>query len=62
MVKNPLAIQETQQEPQGHSLCQKDRQEKGSGNPLQYSYLGNPIGRKVWGITIHRVAKEFDMT
>ena len=62
MVKNPLAIQETRQEPQGHSLCQKDRQEKGSGNPLQYSYLGNPIGRKVWGITIHRVAKELDMT
>ena len=62
VVKNSLAIQETQQEPWGHFLCQKDRREKGSGNPLQYSYLGNPIGREVWGITVHSVAKELDMT
>jgi len=33
----------------------------GHGNPLQYSYLENPIDRGVWWATVHRVA-ESDMT
>ena len=33
---------------------------EGNGNPLQYSYLGNPIVRGVWQATVHGVAKESD--
>ena len=33
----------------------------GHGNPLQYSCLGNPMGRGAWGATVHRVA-ELDRT
>ena len=29
----------------------------GSGNPLQYSYLGNPIDRGASWATVHGVAK-----
>ena len=35
---------------------------EGNGNPLQYSCLGNPVDRGVWRATIHKVAKELDMT
>ena len=34
----------------------------GSGNPLQYSCLENPVDRGAWQATIHRVAKELDTT
>ena len=27
------------------------------GNPLQYSYMENPMDRGVWRSTVHRVAK-----
>ena len=37
-------------------------QGEGSGNPLQYSYLGNPMDRRAWGATVHGVAKESDTT
>ena len=30
----------------------------GKGNPLQYSCLGNPMGRGVFWATIHGVAEE----
>jgi len=30
---------------------------EGNGNPLQYSYLGNPIDRGAWWATVHGVAK-----
>ena len=30
---------------------------EGNGNPLQYSYLGNPMDRGAWWPTVHRVAK-----
>ena len=30
---------------------------KGNGNPLQYSCLGNPMGRGAWWATVHGVAK-----
>ena len=29
----------------------------GHGNPLQYSYLGNPMDRRAWRATVHRIAK-----
>ena len=29
--------------------------EKGNGNPLQYSCLGNPIDRGAWQATVHGV-------
>ena len=30
---------------------------EGNGNPLQYSYLENPMDRGTWWATIHGVAK-----
>ena len=35
---------------------------EGSGNPLQYSCLGNPMDRAAWQVTVHGVPKELDMT
>ena len=35
---------------------------EGNGNPLQYAYLGNPMGREVLRATVHMVAKELDTT
>ena len=29
----------------------------GNGNPLQYSYLENPMDTEVWQAIVHRVAK-----
>ena len=34
--------------------------EEGNGNPLQYSYLENPMDREAWWATIYRVAKRHD--
>ena len=31
-----------------------------NGNPFQYSYLGNPMGRGAGWATVHGVAKESD--
>ena len=31
--------------------------EKGNGNPLQYSWLENPMDREAWGATVHGVTK-----
>ena len=36
--------------------------EEENGNPLQYSYLGNPMDRGAWRATVHGVAKELDTT
>ena len=35
---------------------------EGNGNPLQYSYLENPMDRGAWLATVHGVTKESDMT
>ena len=35
---------------------------EGNGNPLQYSCLGNPMGRGAWLATGHGVTEESDMT
>ena len=32
---------------------------EGHGNPLQYSYLENPIDRGAWQATVHGVAKSW---
>ena len=34
----------------------------GNGNPLQYSFLGNPMDREALWATIHGAAKESDST
>ena len=31
----------------------------GRGNPLQYSCLENPMDRRAWWATVHRVAKSW---
>ena len=33
---------------------------EGSGNPLLYSCLGNPMDRGAWWATVHGIAKESD--
>ena len=35
---------------------------EGSGNPFQYSCLGNSMDRGAWKATAHGVNKESDMT
>ena len=35
---------------------------EGNGNPLQYSWSGNPMDRGAWWVTVHGVAKESDTT
>ena len=30
-----------------------------NGNPLQHSYLGNPMDRGAWRATVHEVAKSW---
>ena len=35
---------------------------EGNGNPLQYSFLENPMDREAWWATVHGVAKASDMT
>ena len=31
----------------------------GHGNPLQYPWLENPMDRRAWRYTVHRVAKSW---
>ena len=35
---------------------------EGNDNPLQYSFLGNSVGKGVGQATVHRVAKESEST
>ena len=35
---------------------------EGSGNPLQYSFLGNPTDRGAWWTAVYGVTKESDTT
>ena len=56
-VVNCLPMQETWV----RSLGWEDPLEEG-GNPLQYSYLGNSMGRGAWQAAVHGVRKESDMT
>ena len=45
MVKNPPAVQEMQVQ----SLGREKSSGEGNGNPLQYSYLGNPMDEETGG-------------
>ena len=57
VVKNPRAMQETE-EMQVRSLGQEERSPGGGhGNPLQYSCLENPMDRGAWWAAVHKVAK-----
>ena len=56
-VKNPSAVQETQ-ETWVPSLVGKTPG-KGNGNPLQYSWLKNPMDRGDWWATVQGVAKSW---
>ena len=60
-VKNPPAIQEKGGD-MGLNLGSGRSPWRGHGNSLQYSCLENPIDRGAWQATVHRVAKESDMT
>ena len=51
-------MQETQ-EAQVPSPGQENPLEEKNGNPLQYSCLGNPIGREAWRATVHGVIKSW---
>jgi len=55
-VKNPHAVQETQDTRVG-SLSQKDPMEEENGNPFLYSRLENPMDRGAWQATVYRVTK-----
>ena len=35
---------------------------EGNGYPLQYFFLGNPMGKRAWMAIVHGVAKKLDMT
>ena len=35
---------------------------EGNGNPIQFSYLGNPRDIGTWEATVHGVPEESDMT
>ena len=57
VVKNPSANTGAAGEKRVLSLGQQDPLNKGTGNPLQYSCLGNPMGRGPWQAAVHRVAQ-----
>ena len=54
-VKNPPAMQERQV----RFLGGEDPLEKGHGSPLQSSCLENPMDRRGWQVTVHRVANSW---
>ena len=56
MVKNPPAGARDL-EMQVRSLNPEDG---GHGNPLQYSFLENPMDRGAWWAAVHRVSKNWD--
>ena len=56
MVKNPPAVQETQ-ETRVQSLGWEDSPGGGHGNILQHSCLGNLRDRGAWQATVHGIAK-----
>ena len=53
LVKNLPAMQKTQVQ----SLGWKDPVGEGNDNPLQYSYLENPIDKAAWQATVHEVQR-----
>ena len=57
-VKNPPANSEDMGSIPGLGRSPGER----NGNPLQYSYLSNPMDRGAWQAVVPRVAKELDTT
>ena len=53
LVKRPLAMQASPV----RSLGQEDSPGEGSGKPLWYSCLENPMDRGAWRAAVHGVAK-----
>ena len=58
-VNNPPANAGYTQEMWVWILGQEVRQSKKNGNPLQYSYLRNPMDRGTWWATVHGVTKSW---
>ena len=58
MVKNPPASAEDMISIPGSGRSPGEE----TGNPLQYSCLGNPMDRGAWWATVYRVTKELDTT
>ena len=52
MVKNPPANAGDEA-----SVPGSGRSSGGHGNPLQYSFLGNPMDKGAWWATVHEAAK-----
>ena len=52
-----LSGRPVKQETWVQSLGQGRSSEEGSGNPLQYSCLGNPMDRGAWPAPVHRVTE-----
>ena len=59
MVKNPPANAGDVRDP-GLVPRSGRSAEKGNGNPLQYSFLGNPMDRGAWWAAVYRATKESD--
>ena len=55
-VKNPSAVQYTQETWVWHQGWE-DPGGEGNGNPVQYSYLEDPMDRGAWKTTVYAVAK-----
>ena len=59
MVENHLAVQDMGLAGEEFVIPWGRSPGEGNDNPLQYSYLENPIDRGVWQATIHGVAKSW---
>ena len=57
-----VQIPAANEEGMGSVLGLRSSPGEGNGNSLQYSCLGNPMDRRAWQATVHRVTKELDMT
>ena len=59
LVKNLPAMQETPFNAGDPGLIPGSRRSsgEGNGNPLQYSYLGNPMDKGAWEATVRGVAE-----
>ena len=45
------------------SISQSERSlREGNGNPLQYSYLGNPMDRGAWWAPVYGIEKDLNTT
>ena len=60
MVKN-LPANEGDSEDAGSIFGSGRAPGKGKGNPLQYSYLENPMDRGAWWAIVHRVTKNWTL-